>query len=256
MRRLIALLAAVGALVDLALTQDVSGLPPCGASCVNVASVNAQAQASCNLNHANCYCTRADFITMVKTCVSQQCSSDADKAATNAFATGYCADSKTGTNGPGSPSSSSTSHTATSTASGAASHSASSTGTAASATTTPTANKPSGLSTGAKAGIGVGAALGGLAILGLLALFLLHRRKAPAEPVRPETAEVRDPEKFAIAEDAKEIDDEPKELYVPPPVVHELGGNAVSTNSSPATLAATPSGRLSPEQHNTNLAGI
>lgn len=47
-------------------------------------------------------------------------------------------------------------------------------------TITPATSAPaasSGLSTGAKAGIGVGAALGAIAIIGLIAWFLLRRRK-------------------------------------------------------------------------------
>ena len=55
----------------------------------------------------------------------------------------------------------------------------------ASSTSTPTASdappksKPSGLSTGGKAGLGVGIAAGALAVFALIAWFLLRRRKDP-----------------------------------------------------------------------------
>jgi hypothetical protein len=85
--------------------------------------------------------------------------------------------------------------TATSTASSSASS------TAAAATTTPASEsqkeeKSSGLSTGAKAGIGIGAALGGLALLGLG--FLLARRtgkKTDAAPPAPAPVAPYIPEK-------------------------------------------------------------
>ena len=65
---------------------------------------------------------------------------------------------------------STTSQTSTSTTSGAA------TTTTGSSTAKPVAS--SGLSTGAKAGIGVGVALGALLVLGLLAWFLMRRRRS------------------------------------------------------------------------------
>ncbi|CZR56997.1 uncharacterized protein PAC_06886 [Phialocephala subalpina] len=86
----------------------------------------------------------------------------------------------------------STSPTSTSTSSSSSSSSSSSTQSPAAASTTattsptPSSTSSSSLSTGAKVGIAIGAVLGALAIVGVVAFFLLHRnKKSPASPSTP-----------------------------------------------------------------------
>ncbi|KAI1325005.1 aspartic peptidase domain-containing protein [Xylariaceae sp. FL0255] len=62
---------------------------------------------------------------------------------------------------------------------------------------TSSSTSSSGLSTGAKAGIGVGVAVAALAVLGLLAFFLIRRRRQPSEEVKPAASETSQPAQAA-----------------------------------------------------------
>jgi hypothetical protein len=58
--------------------------------CVNEASEAAINQAYCAANHANCYCTRADFLNSVTACAQTHCTNYDDISLTKVYATGYC----------------------------------------------------------------------------------------------------------------------------------------------------------------------
>jgi hypothetical protein len=208
---------------------------------VNQASSVAVSTAHCSVDHANCYCTRGDFVNQVKTCITQHCTSAADQSTVNAFANGYCAgkwnllsclsshrlmaptDATAASTVSGGPSSSlsSSSYAYPSTETGTKYSTATSNAPAA-ATSAPSdqlQQKSSGLSTGAKAGIGAGIPLGLLAIV--LAFFLAWRCKpknnTSSQLGRENRYEVERP---AIGTGSEEY--AAKELYVPPPVIHEL----------------------------------
>lgn len=84
-----------------------------------------------------------------------------------------------------SPTTPSTSRTSSITTTTASSSSASASATAASTAALPSSTSPpgqDGLSTGAKAGIGIGCAIAGLAVIAVIAVFLLRRRRRSFSP--------------------------------------------------------------------------
>ncbi|KAJ5173347.1 hypothetical protein N7492_005940 [Penicillium capsulatum] len=114
------------------------------------------------------------------------------------------------------------------------------------ASATPTAVKPvasgsGGLSTGAKAGIGVGAGVGGLAVLAAIGFFVIRRLRRPSSPEAIET-----PQPYMPCP-PQELGDTPRELggshpdhelpgYDSKPVMQEL-------YTPPAELPSAPDAR-------------
>ncbi|KAF2397768.1 hypothetical protein EJ06DRAFT_137968 [Trichodelitschia bisporula] len=219
-----------------AVAQDVSSLPACGQFCVTNVGAQAVANANCNVNHANCYCSRYDFANKVKTCASTQCTSATDIAAVNSYADGYCADAGSGGGGGGGGGGGSTSSTSKSSSpSTSAATSSSKDPTAApvssvSSRSSPTPTPvPSGQSTGAKAGIGIGVALGVLAVAGILgALWWLRRRRQPAPHSEMPAAEPTVYHEVDGYQRPSEM--EVKQPYPVPPLVHELPHEAPDTS--------------------------
>ncbi|KAF2152072.1 hypothetical protein K461DRAFT_294924 [Myriangium duriaei CBS 260.36] len=106
----------------------------------------------------------------------------------------------------------------------ASASSATSTPSSSASTTPPPSSTPSdsaksskGLSTGAKAGIGIGAAVGGLALIGTLAFILvvLRRKKANASASTQSYHEMDNPESTYDLYRASSAKDSPSELQTP-----------------------------------------
>ncbi|PVH99721.1 hypothetical protein DM02DRAFT_629144 [Periconia macrospinosa] len=171
---LFALLCAFSAPSD---AQDVSTIPQCGQYCVNTISAEAVAQANCNVNHANCYCSRYDFANKVESCANTTCTSAADIAVVNGYVKGYCGDAGSRANTARASSTTAPASTNPTSTPTLMSTSVTSPTGAQSAAATPSPNTSSGLSTGAKAGIGVGISFGVLALAGLFFALWCTRRK-------------------------------------------------------------------------------
>lgn len=154
-------------------------------------------------NHANCYCSRADFANQVNICVSSnttlKCIADADINITNVWVDGYCGDSRSGAggngggrgNGNGTGTVTVSSQPLTGSSSSLTSPTLSSTSTTsgtaapASTSTSPSLIHSTGLSTGDKAGIAIGV-VAAVAIIAALAFFLFRsRQRNKAKAVRP-----------------------------------------------------------------------
>jgi predicted lipid-binding transport protein (Tim44 family) len=90
------------------------------------------------------------------------------------------------------------------------------------------ANTSSGLSTGAKAGIGIGAALGALALLGLIIFLFMRRRKKQQQQAPYEAAayEAPRPQEMDGESPRVEMSHAPDPIAkVAPGKVHELPGS-------------------------------
>jgi hypothetical protein len=111
-------------------------------------------------------------------------------------------------------------------------------------------SKSSGLSTGAKAGIGAGIPIGIIAVGGLL--FMAWRKGRHLKAPQGRTQDMQEVDGSAVATDSPDY--EIKELYVPPPVVHELPtGTGPNWPSGPPANSGYPT--TLPEQHFTNSSG-
>ncbi|TLD28054.1 hypothetical protein E2P81_ATG06400 [Venturia nashicola] len=164
---------------------ETSSLPFCGAQCIQQQSQLAKSpNGPCMPNHANCYCSRADFANQVKICVTSnaalKCSAAADIKLTNAWVDGYCGDSRTGTGGNGDGTGSGTGQVSVMLQSGTFSlTSTSTTSKIAAPTSTPefsTFSPSVRLSNGTKVGIAIGV-LAIIAVVATLTFFLFRNRQ-------------------------------------------------------------------------------
>lgn len=189
----------------------------------------------CMPNHANCYCSRADFANGVKTCVKQdaalKCTADGDVNVTAAWVDGYCGDSRSGDGGnsgaPGNRNATVTVASPSSTSTSTSTTSSTTSGTAApvSNLNTPTPSPsptpiPSlSLSTGAKAGIAVGV-IAVVAIIATLAFFLFRGRQPnkKAPPIYEVENQKRVHEADAIT-NPSEMDSKDSALFSQPVLV-------------------------------------
>lgn len=219
-------------------------------------------------NHANCYCSRADFANQVKICVKSntalKCTADADINITNVWVDGYCGDSRSGAggNGGGTGNGNGNRTTTVSSQSGSLStltSSSATSGTAAPASTptSPPLTHSAEISKGAKAGIAIGA-VAIVAIMATLAFFLFRSRQQNKAKAKPSVYEVGD-EKRVHEVDAvskpSEMDSKDAALFsqpVPAPVpIYELpspggGGESELEDTQTAMTPIQPVSNSSP----------
>lgn len=214
-------------------------------------------------NHANCYCSRADFANQVKICVTSnaalKCTAAADINMTKVWVDGYCGDSRTGSGGNGGGTRNGTGQVSVSSLSGSIltlTASSTTSGTAAPASTpiSPTLTPSSILSTSAKAGIAIGIVVV-VTIVATVAFFLFRswQRNGPktASPVYEVGDEQRVHEADGIT-NPSEMDSKDAAL-VPVPIYElpspggggesELEGTQMGSTLAQQVSSSSPLGR-------------
>jgi hypothetical protein len=156
----------------------------------------------------------------VTICASQQCTSDADKSAVDAFAVGFCENGANGAFGPYGTYTASNTPTPTPSATVTVTSAAAQT----SSSSQTDQRKSEIFSTGVQAGIAVGVVVVVLSI-GIIALLLWKRQLKQRKATNPESQDGGPLHEIDTTIEPKEVE----EMWVPP-VVHEL----------PATRGASP----------------